>query len=153
MRTTRKDAPQMSNEGKKVKIHYTGSFDDGEVFDTSRLSGEPLEFECGSGMVIKGFDDAVRDMEVGEKKHIHLEPAEAYGEVDEKLIQTVPVDRVPNAQDLPVGESVYMQGPNGQPFPVKVVSMDDENVVFDMNHPMAGKPLNFELELVEVEGA
>ena len=142
----------MSNEGKKVKIHYTGSFDDGEVFDTSRLSGEPLEFECGSGMVIKGFDDAVRDMEVGEKKHIHLEPAEAYGEVDEKLIQTVPVDRVPNAQDLPVGESVYMQGPNGQPFPVKVVSMDDENVVFDMNHPMAGKPLNFELELVEVEG-
>lgn len=153
MRTTRKDAPQMSNEGKKVKIHYTGSFDDGEVFDTSRLSGEPLEFECGSGMVIKGFDDAVRDMEVGEKKHIHLEPAEAYGEVDEKLIQTVPVDRVPNAQDLPVGESVYMQGPNGQPFPVKVVSMDDKNVVFDMNHPMAGKPLNFELELVEVEGA
>ncbi len=143
----------MSNEGKKVKIHYTGSFDDGEVFDTSRLSGEPLEFECGSGMVIKGFDDAVRDMEVGEKKHIHLEPAEAYGEVDEKLIQTVPVDRVPNAQDLPVGESVYMQGPNGQPFPVKVVSMDDENVVFDMNHPMAGKALNFELELVEVEGA
>lgn len=143
----------MSNDGKKVKIHYTGSFDDGEVFDTSRLSGEPLEFECGSGMVIKGFDDAVRDMEVGEKKHIHLEPAEAYGEVDEKLIQTVPVDRVPNAQDLPVGESVYMQGPNGQPFPVKVVSMDDENVVFDMNHPMAGKPLNFELELVEVEGA
>ncbi len=143
----------MSNEGKKVKIHYTGSFDDGEVFDTSRLSGEPLEFECGSGMVIKGFDDAVRDMEVGEKKHIHLEPAEAYGEVDEKLIQTVPVDRVPNAQDLPVGESVYMQGPNGQPFPVKVVSMDDENVVFDMNHPMAGKPLNFELELVKVEGA
>lgn len=143
----------MSNDGKKVKIHYTGSFDDGEVFDTSRLSGEPLEFECGSGMVIKGFDDAVRDMEVGEKKHIHLEPAQAYGEVDEKLIQTVPVDRVPNAQDLPVGESVYMQGPNGQPFPVKVVSMDDENVVFDMNHPMAGKPLNFELELVEVEGA
>ena len=143
----------MSNEGKKVKIHYTGSFDDGEVFDTSRLSGEPLEFECGSGMVIKGFDDAVRDMEVGKKKHIHLEPAEAYGEVDEKLIQTVPVDRVPNAQDLPVGESVYMQGPNGQPFPVKVVSMDDKNVVFDMNHPMAGKPLNFELELVEIEGA
>lgn len=143
----------MSNEGKKVKIHYTGSFDDGEVFDTSRLSGEPLEFECGSGMVIKGFDDAVRNMEVGEKKHIHLEPAEAYGEVDEKLIQTVPVDRVPNAQDLPVGESVYMQGPNGQPFPVKVASMDDKNVVFDMNHPMAGKPLNFELELVEIKGA
>ena len=131
----------MSNEGKKVKIHYTGSFDDGEVFDTSRLSGEPLEFECGSGMVIKG--DLILADGLGM----------AYGEVDEKLIQTVPVDRVPNAQDLPVGESVYMQGPNGQPFPVKVASMDDKNVVFDMNHPMAGKPLNFELELVEIEGA
>ncbi len=140
----------MSNEGKMVKIHYTGSLDDGEVFDTSRLRDEPIEFECMAGTVIKGFDDAVRDMEVGDKKHIHLEPEEAYGERREELVQTVPVDQVPNAQDLPVGESVYMQGPDGHPFPVKVVSVDDENVVFDMNHPLAGKPLNFELELMEV---
>lgn len=140
----------MSNEGKMVKIHYTGSLDDGEVFDTSRLRDEPIEFECMAGTVIKGFDDAVRDMEVGDKKHIHLEPEEAYGMRREELVQTVPVDQVPNAQDLPVGESVYMQGPDGHPFPVKVVSVDDENVVFDMNHPLAGKPLNFELELMEV---
>lgn len=140
----------MSNEGKMVKIHYTGSLDDGEVFDTSRLRDEPIEFECMAGTVIKGFDDAVHDMEVGDKKHIHLEPEEAYGERREELVQTVPVDQVPNAQDLPVGESVYMQGPDGHPFPVKVVSVDDENVVFDMNHPLAGKPLNFELELMEV---
>ncbi len=139
----------MSNEGKMVKIHYTGSLDDGEVFDTSRLSGEPIEFECMAGTVIKGFDDAVKDMEVGDKKHIHLEPAEAYGPIREELIQTVPVSSVPNAKELPVGETVYMQGPSG-PFPAKVVSVDDDNVVFDMNHPMAGKPLNFELELVEV---
>lgn len=139
----------MSNEGKTVKMHYVGTFDDGEIFDTSRPVGDPIEFVVGSGTVIKGFDDAARDMEVGEKRHIHLEPEEAYGEVNEELIQTVPVDRVPNAQDLPVGESVYMQGPAG-PFPVKVVSVDEENVVFDMNHPMAGKPLNFDLELVEV---
>ncbi len=141
----------MSNEGKIVKIHYTGSLDDGEVFDTSRLNGEPIEFECMAGTVIKGFDDAVKDMEVGEKKNIHLEPEEAYGPVREDLVQTVPVDRIPNAQDLPVGQTVYMQGPDGHPFPAKVVSMDEENVVFDMNHPMAGKPLNFELELVEVK--
>lgn len=140
----------MSNEGKMVKIHYTGSLDGGEVFDTSRLRDEPIEFECMAGTVIKGFDDAVRDMEAGDKKHIHLEPEEAYGERREELVQTVPVDQVPNAQDLPVGESVYMQGPDGHPFPVKVVSVDDENVVFDMNHPLAGKPLNFELELMEV---
>ena len=141
----------MSNEGKTVKMPNVGTFDDGEIFDTSRPVGDPIEFVVGSGSVIKGFDDAAREMEVGEKRHIHLEPAEAYGEVDERLIQTVPVDRVPNAQDLPVGESVYMRGPDGNPFPVKVVSVDDENVVFDMNHPMAGKPLNFDLELVEVK--
>lgn len=141
----------MSNEGKIVKIHYIGSLDDGEVFDTSRINGrDPIEFKCMAGTVIKGFDEAVKDMEVGEKKHIHLEPEEAYGPVRDDLIQTVPVTAVPNAQDLPVGQTVYMQGPDGQPFPAKVVSMDDENVVFDMNHPMAGKPLNFELELVEV---
>jgi len=139
----------MSNEGKIVKIHYTGSLDDGEVFDTSRLSGEPIEFECMAGTVIKGFDDAVKDMEVGDKKHIHLEPEEAYGPIREELIQTVPVSSVTNAKDLPVGETVYMQGPSG-PFPAKVVSVDDDHVVFDMNPPMAGKPLNFELELVEV---
>ncbi len=141
----------MSNEGKIVKIHYIGSLDDGEVFDTSRPHGDPIEFECMAGTVIKGFDEAVKDMEVGEKKHIRLEPEDAYGDIREELIQTVPVDKVPNAQDLPVGESVYMQGPDGHPFPVKVVSVDDENVVFDMNHPMAGKPLNFELELMEVK--
>lgn len=140
----------MSNEGKRVKVHYVGTFDDGEIFDTSRPVGDPIEFVVGSGSVIKGFDDAARDMEVGEKRHIHLEPEEAYGQVDERLIQTVPVENVPNAQDLPVGESVYMRGPDGNPFPVKVVSVDDQNVVFDMNHPMAGKPLNFDLELVEV---
>lgn len=140
----------MSNEGKRVKMHYVGTFDDGEIFDTSRPVGDPIEFVVGSGSVIKGFDDAARDMEVGEKRHIHLEPEEAYGDVDERLIQTVPVENVPNAQDLPVGESVYMRGPDGNPFPVKVVSVDDQNVVFDMNHPMAGKPLNFDLELVEV---
>ena len=93
----------MSNEGKIVKIHYTGSLDDGEVFDTSRLSGEPIEFECMAGTVIKGFDDAVKDMEVGDKKHIHLEPEEAYGPIREELIQNVPVSSVPNAKVLPVG--------------------------------------------------
>ena len=141
----------MSNEGKIVKIHYTGALDDGTKFDSSYDRGEPIEFKCMAGSVIKGFDDAVVDMNVGETKAIHLEPAEAYGEVREELIQEVPLDQVPNADQLPVGETVYMQGPDGMPFPVQVVKVEDGKVTFDMNHPLAGKPLNFVLELVEVK--
>lgn len=140
----------MSNEGKIVKINYVGTLDDGTQFDSSYDHGQPIEFTCMAGDVIAGFDNAVVDMEVGEKKAIHLEPEEAYGEVREELIQKVPVENVPNADELPVGETVYMQGPDGVPFPVQVASVEDGIVTFDMNHPMAGKPLNFMLELVEV---
>ncbi len=140
----------MSNEGKLVKIHYKGTLDDGEVFDSSYDRGEPIEFECMAGTVIKGFDDAVKDMEVGEKKSIHLEPEDAYGPVNEDLLQTVPLSGIPNADKLPDSGTVYFQGPDGMPIPAEIVKKDEESVTFDMNHPMAGKPLNFELELVEV---
>lgn len=140
----------MSNEGKTVRIHYTGTLDDGEKFDSSYDHGEPLEFTCMSGQVIRGFDEGVLDMQVGEKKTIHIEPADAYGEVRPELIQDVPAENIPNAQDLPVGGTVYMQGPDGQPFPVQVAKIENGIVTFDMNHPLAGKALNFELELVEV---
>lgn len=140
----------MSNEGKTVKIHYKGTLDDGEVFDSSYDRGEPIEFVVGSGKVIKGFDDAVKDMEVGEKKTIHLEPDEAYGDKDPALVQTIPLSEIPNSEDLPDSGTIYFQTPDGQPIPAEIVEKDDEKVVFDMNHPMAGKPLNFELELVEV---
>ena len=138
----------MSNEGKIVKIHYTGTLDDGSKFDSSYDHGEPIEFTCMAGDVIPGFDNAVLDMQVGDKKTVHLEPADAYGEVREDLIQ-----KVPNADQLPVGETVYMQGPDGMPFPVQVAGIENGIVTFDMNHPLAGKPLNFELELVEVKDA
>lgn len=140
----------MSNEGKTVKIHYIGTLDNGEQFDSSYSHGEPIEFVCMQGQVIKGFDDAVKDMAVGDKKTIHLEPSEAYGKVREDLIQEVPLENVPNSDQLPVGGTVYMHGPDGRPFPVQVVKIEDGKVTFDMNHPLAGKPLNFELELVEV---
>lgn len=141
----------MSNEGKTVKIHYKGTLDDGEVFDSSYDRGEPIEFVCMKGQVVKGFDNAVKDMKVGEKKSIHLEPDEAYGEKDEALVQTVPLIQIPNSADLPDSGTIYFQGPDGQPVPAEIVSKDDENITFDLNHPMAGKPLNFELELVEVK--
>lgn len=140
----------MSNEGKAVKAHYVGTLDDGEKFDSSYDRGEPIEFTCMAGQMIPGFDQAVADMQVGEKKKVRIEPADAYGEVRAELIQDVPVENVPNAADLPVGQTVYMRGPNGQPVPVQVVKIENGLVTFDMNHPMAGKALNFEIELVEV---
>lgn len=140
----------MSNEGKTVKIHYLGTLDDGEKFDSSYDRNEPIEFVCMAGTVIKGFDDAVKDMHPGEKKKIHLEPAEAYGEVREDLIQEIPLSTIPNASELPDSGTIYFQGADGRPIPAEIVGKNDEKITFDMNHPLAGKPLNFELELVGV---
>lgn len=141
----------MSNKGKKVKVHYTGTLDDGTKFDSSVDRGEPIEFVCMAGQMIPGFDAAVEDMAVGEKKTVHIPAAEAYGERDDAMVQKVPVDQIPNADQLPVGQTVYMMGPGGQPFPVFVQSIEDGIVTFDMNHELAGKDLNFDIELVEVE--
>lgn len=141
----------MSNAGKKVKVHYTGTLDDGTKFDSSIDRGEPLEFVCMAGQMIPGFDKAVESMNVGDTITVHLEPSEAYGERSEEAIQTIPLANIPGAEDLPVGETVFLQGPNGQPFPAKVAAMDDTTVTFDMNHELTGKPLNFEIELLEAE--
>ena len=139
------------NVGKTCRTHYRGTFNDGTQFDSSYDRGEPLEFVCGAGQMIKGFDAAVVDMQVGEKKTVHIPAAEAYGERDDAMVQKVPVDQIPNADQLPVGQTVYMMGPGGQPFPVFVQSIEDGIVTFDMNHELAGKDLNFDIELVEVE--
>ena len=140
----------MSNQGKKVRAHYRGTLDDGTQFDSSYDRGEPIEFTCGAHQMIAGFDAAVMDMEVGEKKAVHIPCAEAYGERDEAMVQQVPVDQIPNGDQLPVGQTVYMMGPGGQPFPVFVRSIEDGIATFDMNHELAGKDLNFEITLVEV---
>lgn len=142
----------MSNEGKKVKVHYTGTLDDGSKFDSSVDRGEPIEFTCMAGMMIPGFDAAVKDLAVGETKTVHIPAAEAYGEYNAELIQQVPVAQIPNGDQLPVGQTIYMQGPGGQPFPVFVKEIVDGVATFDMNHELAGKDLNFEITLVECEG-
>ena len=141
----------MSNEGKKVKVHYVGTLDDGTKFDSSRDRNEPLAFTCMAGQMIPGFDAAVREMEVGQVIDIRLEPADAYGERDERLVQTVPVSAMPGAEELSAGERVMLASPTGQPFPAVVAALENGNITFDMNHEMAGKALNFNIELLEVE--
>lgn len=140
----------MDNTGKKIKIHYRGTLDDGSVFDSSYERNDPLEFVCMDGEVIKGFDEAVVDMAVGDKKSIHLEPKDAYGESNPELIEDIPLELIPNSDELPVGETIFIQGEDGDPFPVQVLKIEDDTVTFDMNHPLAGKALNFDIELIDV---
>jgi FKBP-type peptidyl-prolyl cis-trans isomerase 2 len=140
----------MSNEGKKVKVHYRGTLDDGTQFDSSYDRNEPIEFVAGAGTMIPGFDAAVLDMAPGDKVTVHLDPKDAYGEVREDLIMRVPADRAP--EGLHAGDKVALQGPGGMPIPATVVEVTPEEVVIDANHELAGKPLNFDIELVEVEG-
>ena len=139
------------NVGKTCRTHYRGTFNDGTQFDSSYDRGEPLEFICGVGQMIRGFDAAVAEMEVGEKVNIHLMPEEAYGMPDPNAIFTVAIAQLPGAEEVEIGQQVYLQNQYGQPFPVKVTAKDETNITFDANHEMAGKELNFEIELVEVK--
>lgn len=139
------------NVGKTCKVHYRGTFNDGVQFDSSYDRGEPLEFICGAGMMIRGFDKAVADMEVGQTTDIHLMPEEAYGMPDPEAIFTVEISQMPGSEELNVGQQVYLSNAFGQPFPVKVTAKDDTTITFDANHEMAGKELNFAIELVEVK--
>ncbi|MBQ5430566.1 MAG: FKBP-type peptidyl-prolyl cis-trans isomerase [Lachnospiraceae bacterium] len=139
------------NAGKTVKAHYCGTLDDGSQFDSSYDRGEPLEFVAGVGMMIAGFDKAVVDMEVGQTVNVHLEPAEAYGEVDPEAIFTVPMSQMPGVEELSIGDRVALSNPYGQQFPVVVKDKTETDITFDANHDLAGKALNFKIELVSVE--
>ena len=138
------------NAGKTVRVHYTGTFNDGTKFDSSYDRGEPLEFISGAGMMIKGFDKAVVDMEVGDVVDIHLMPEEAYGMANPDAVFSVQISELPGSEELEAGQQVYLQNAMGQPFPVKVVSKENGIITFDANHEMAGKELNFKIELVEI---
>ena len=142
----------MSNEGMVVACHYVGTFDDGTVFDSSRERDEPILFVCMKGQMIPGFDLAVRDMEIGEIKNVHLEPEEAYGERREDLIQEIPLMFIQGANELEVGATVMLFNQQlGNPMPAAVVAKNERTITFDTNHPMAGKALNFEIELLDTK--
>ena len=138
------------NVGKTCRAHYRGTFNDGTQFDSSYDRGEPLEFICGVGQMIRGFDAAVADMEVGQVVDVHLMPEEAYGMPDPNAIFTLEIAQLPGSEELEAGQQVYLTNQYGQPFPVKVVAKGETTITFDANHEMAGKELNFRIELVEV---
>ena len=141
----------MSNQGKKVKTHYRGTLDDGTQFDSSYDRGEPLEFTCGAGQMIKGFDAAVVDMQVGEKKTVRIPAVDAYGERNPEMVITFPAEQVPNIEQIEKGMKLFLSTPSGMPVPAVVIDVTAEAVTLDANHELAGKDLNFDIELVEVE--
>ncbi len=138
------------NVGKTCRTHYKGTLNDGTQFDSSYDRGEPLEFVCGAGMMIRGYDAAVATMEVGEIREVHLMPAEAYGELDPSAVFTVPIENIPGSENLEAGQKAYLQNLQGQAFQVQVKDKDEKTITFDANHELAGQELNFVIELVEV---
>ena len=138
------------NAGKTVRVHYEGTLNDGSKFDSSYDRGEPLEFICGAGMMIEGFDRAVADMAPGDVKNIHLMPEQAYGQPDPAAVFTIQYSQLPGSEELEVGEHIHITNSFGAPFPVVVKAKDETTITFDANHEMAGKELNFKIELVEV---
>lgn len=137
--------------GDKVKVHYHGKLTTGETFDSS-AGREPLEFEVGSGMVIKGFDEGVTGMAVGEKKTINIPFNEAYGPRNPEMVIDMPKERFPEDMEVEVGMPLVMSDGQGQQFQVTIVEIKETSVVLDANHPLAGKDLVFDLELVEIVG-
>ena len=137
--------------GQTVGVHYRGTLDDGSEFDNSRNRGEVMQVEVGSGQLIAGFDTALLGMTVGEVKNIHLNVDEAYGPVDDDAVQEAPKNLFPPDFTFNAGEVVQGQASTGEPIIAMIVEEKESTVILDMNHPLAGKDLNFEIELLNIE--
>ncbi len=137
-------------EGYHVKVEYTGTLEDGSVFDSTEEQGSPLEFQVGANQVIDGFEKAIIAMDLDEEKEINLKPADAYGERQDDMVKDIPKENMP-ADELEEGMALMATLPTGMQVPVTVVKITDDHVKIDLNHPLAGKALNFKLKVVEIK--
>jgi len=147
MMLTACSSPAIAGEGDTVKVHYTGTLDDGSVFDSSRQR-EPLEFTIGQDQVIEGFEQAVTGMQVGETKTVHIPSDQAYGPYRQDLVFNVERGLLPDGTQ--VGQTLEMTQTDGSKLYVTVLEIGQESAILDANHSLAGKDLNFEIELVEI---
>lgn len=138
-----------AKSGDTVRIHYTGTLDDGTQFDSS-AGRDPLEFALGGGQVIPGFDSAVEGMSVGDSISVTIQPEQAYGERHEQLVQDVPKSALPDTINATVGMQLQGQSPEGRVTQFIVTAVTEESITVDANHPLAGQILNFDIELVEI---
>jgi FKBP-type peptidyl-prolyl cis-trans isomerase 2 len=141
---------QQANNGDKVKVHYHGRLRSGETFDSSQ-GREPLEFEVGAGQMIKGFDEGVKGMQVGDKKTVEISADEAYGQRDAGNLIEFPKDQFPPGMNPEAGQQLMLSNDQGQQFPVVVAEVKEDSVVLDANHPLAGQDLIFDIEMVNIE--
>jgi len=139
--------------GNMVKVEYTGTFDDGTVFDSSAKHGEPLEFQAGAGQVVPGFDSAVVGMKLDEEKKVTIKPADAYGEANPQLIKTIPKGQLPEKEKLTKGMVLALNLPNGMQLPASITEVGADTVTIDFNHPLAGKTLHFTIKIAGISAA
>jgi len=137
-------------KGDKIKVEYVGSLEDGTVFDSSENHNEPLEFTVGEGQIIKGFDDAVVGMNVGDEKEISLPPEEAYGEHNPEFVKDMPRNMFPKEQDITPGMVFMVDLQDGRKIQVRVNKVSDDSVTIDLNPPLAGKTLKFKIKILEI---
>lgn len=137
-----------ANNGDEVQVHYTGKLEDGTIFDSSE--DEPLSFTIGENRVIPGFEEAVTGMEPGDSKTTEVEPEQAYGEHREDMVMEMDRDQIPGEVDPEVGQQLQLRLENGQTVPVLITALGDDSVTIDANHPLAGRKLIFDIEVVDV---
>ncbi len=137
-------------KGSKVKVHYVGTLKDGTEFDSSRKRDQLLEFTIDDGNLLKGFNDTVKNLKVGESKEINLEAKEAYGEYMDEAIISVKKDEFPKDFKFEINGFIQGQDQMGRPVQGQIVKIEEETINLDLNHPLAGEDLNFNIELVEV---
>lgn len=139
--------------GDSISLDYEGKLEDGTVFDSSKHGdhSHPLEFTIGKNMVIPGFEKAVLGLKVGDEKTFKIPASEAYGECQEELKQKIPKDAFPKDQEIKAGMVILLNAPNGEQFPVKIDSVTENEVVVDLNHPLAGKDLIFNIKILEIK--
>lgn len=141
---------RQAKSGDTVAVHYTGRLENGTVFDTSR-EGEPIEFQLGSGTVIEGFEEAVTGMEVGEQREVRIAAEDAYGQRREELRVDVPRDQLPDGIEPEVGQMLAVQVTPDQQAVARITNVQDDSVTLDLNHPLAGEALVFDIELVGIK--
>jgi len=145
-----KEGSKMANDGDTVRVHYTGKLEDSTVFDSS-LEREPLEFTLGEGTIIPGFEEAVRGMHVGQSKTVTISPEEAYGPHLDEMVLVIEREQLPPELNPAVGQQLQMQQQDGRVVIVLVTDVSEATITVDANHPLAGKDLTFEIELVEIK--
>ena len=140
----------MAKDGDTVRVHYTGTLEDGSTFDTS-VGGEPLEFTLGEGGIIPGFEEAVKGMQVGQSKTVTIPAEEAYGPHRDDLVMVIPREQLPEGMNPDIGQQLQMQQTDGRTIVVIVIDVSETTITIDANHPLSGKDLTFEIELVEIK--